>query len=154
MSFASILGPSNNEPSPKLSEAKQPAPRPATPPLKLVEEKKSLSDVTPKQPDIRLDIQSFMNGDLKPTPKTETVQAQRKFVPPPPPRTKATKEELEKISQALNAVDETTFSDVEDDGWAEQMQRYKQRSRKRAAVIYDGEMHKRKVGAQFCRTSM
>ena len=151
MSFASILGPSNNEPSPRLSEAKQPPPRPATPPSKLVEESKPLPDVTPKQTEIG-SIQLFVNGDLKPQPRKESVQVQRKRAPTPPPRTKGTKEELEKISQALNAVDEITFSDVEDPGWAEQMQHYKQRSRKRAAVIHDGESHKRKVGTQFCRT--
>ncbi|KAJ9611550.1 putative DNA helicase ino80 [Cladophialophora chaetospira] len=142
MSFASILGPSNNEPSPKFSEAKAPPPRPATPPLKPVVETESVPEKTPKA-EIG-SIRSFVNGDMKPLPKTGTVQVQRRHMPTPPPRTKATDGELEKISKALNTVDETTFSDVEDDGWAEQLQLYKQSSRKRAATVENGDLFKRK----------
>ncbi|ETI23502.1 hypothetical protein G647_05304 [Cladophialophora carrionii CBS 160.54] len=143
MSFASILGPSNNEPSPKPSESKQPAPRPATPPSKPAAESKPVAEKPTKLPEIG-SILSVVNGDPKPAPKTETVQVQRRYVPPPPPRTKATDEELEKISKALNLIDEIAFSDVEDAGWAEHMQLYKQRSKKRAAIVLDSELHKRK----------
>jgi hypothetical protein len=144
MSFASILGPSNNEPSPKQADAKQPPPRPATPPSKPAAETKPVVEKPAKLPEIS-SILSVVNGDPKPAPKLETVQVQRRYVPPPPPRTKATDEELEKISKALNLIDEIAFSDVEDAGWAEHMQLYKQRSRKRAAIVLDGELQKRKV---------
>lgn len=153
MSFASILGPSNNEPSPKISEAKQLPPRPATPPAKPFVETRPLPEkpFAPKLPEIG-SIQSFVNGDIKPQPKMETVQVPRKYVPPPPPRVKPTQEEVEKISSALNTIDVTNFSDVESPGWSEHMQRYKQRIKKRAADVNEGEVHKRKVSDRFYRT--
>ena len=94
--------------------------------------------------------QSSVNGDMKPLPKMETVQVQRKHEPPPQPRTKATDAEADRIIKAINLVNETDFSDVEDVGWAEQMERFRQRSKKRTADVYEGELHKRKVSDPSC----
>ena len=144
MSFASILGPSNNEPSPKLSEAKQTPTKVATPQSKPCTESKVVAEQPAKVSDLNLS-RSFGNGDVKPRSNMETVPVAKKYEPPPPPRMRATNEELEKISKALNAIDETSFSDVEDAGWDEHMQRYKQRSRRGAAAVHESELHKRKV---------
>ena len=148
MSFASILGPSNNEPSPKMSEAKQTPARPVTPPPKpvevdqpVVEKPVTIPETTPSR--------SIVNGEPKPQLKMETVPVQKKHVPPPPPRTKATNQELEKISKVLIGIDESNFSDVEDNGWTENMQQYQQRRRKRAASVLEGELQKRKVSTQI-----
>jgi hypothetical protein len=149
MSFASILGPSNNEASPKLSEAKQPPTKIATPPSLPVADSKPVPEKPVKLPELN-SSRAFGRSESKTQSKMDVVHVQRRYVPPPPPRTKATNEELEKISKALNDIDENHFSDVEDSGWAEHMDRYMQKSRKRAAVVYEGEVRKRKVRTQLC----
>jgi hypothetical protein len=147
MSFDSILGPSNNDPTPKAVEAKQPPARPMTPPPSkpVAESKPSVSEKVAK-PEIG-PIHSLVNGDTKPVPQMDPVPYQRNDVPPPPPRTKATEEELEKVTKALNAIDETRFSDVEDEGFARYKQAYQARGKKRAADVVESEVQKRKVSS-------
>ncbi|KIW76047.1 hypothetical protein Z517_10792 [Fonsecaea pedrosoi CBS 271.37] len=157
MSFASILGPSNNEPSPKMAEAKLPPARPATPPppppsapapvpislpvveSKIVPEKVPATKMLDLSPGLPLG-----NGHTKSQSKAEAVFPPKKHLAPPRPRKILTEGEADKILKALAVIDETVFSDAEDAAWSEYKERYKQRSRKRAADVYEGELHKRK----------
>jgi hypothetical protein len=150
MSFASILGPSNNEPSPKVAEVKQAPPPPvqlASPPAtKTVAQPK----LTPEKPAVSkssepVSSRSLENGDGRPTSKAGPGQAPKRNALPPQPRMKATVAEGDRIVAAINNIEVTEFSDVENDGWTEQMERYKNRSRKRAAEVHDSELQKRKV---------
>src|ERR1700761_8949025 len=109
MSFASILGPSNNESSPKLSEAKHAPSKILTPPSIPVVDSRPVAEKPVKLPEL-VSNRSFENGEPKLQPKMETAHVQRRYLPPPPPRTKATDEELEKISKALNAIEEDKLS--------------------------------------------
>ncbi len=152
MSFASILGPSNNEPAPKPVETR--LPRPPTPPPKPVTETENLledSSVikqqeadTPKQ---------LTNGDMPEQTKTDMVQIVTRYVAPAKPRKILTELEADKILKALNQMEEGPQSDVEGEGagFYEQKERYKQRSRKRAAEISETELRKRKVSEAHCR---
>ncbi|KIW97294.1 uncharacterized protein Z519_02686 [Cladophialophora bantiana CBS 173.52] len=151
MSFASILGPSNNEPSPKISEAKLPPQRPATPPPPPPLSKEPFVESKPapeKPPVTRMPEvganQTLGNGITKSQPKAEAVHASKKYVAPPRPRKILTEGEADKILKALAVIDDTSFSDAEDASWFEHKERYKQRTRKRAADVYEVELHKRK----------
>ena len=153
MSFASILGPSNNEPAPKPVETRPP--RPSTPPPKPVTETGNLledSSVieqqeadTPKQ---------LTNGDLQEQTKTDTMQVATRYVAPAKPRKTLTELEADKILKALNQMEEGPQSDVEGVGFYEQKEHYRQRSRKRAAEISETELRKRKVSEAHCRACL
>jgi chromatin-remodeling ATPase INO80 len=154
MSFASILGPSNNEPSPKIAEVKQVPPPPvqlASPPAKktMAQPKQTPEKPAVPKPSEPGSSQSFTNGDARSTSKAGHVQAPKKNAPPPQPRVKATVAEGDRIVTAINSIESTEFSDVENDGWTEEMERYKSRSRKRAVEIHDSELHKRKVSERL-----
>ncbi|OAP61220.1 hypothetical protein AYL99_03421 [Fonsecaea erecta] len=158
MSFASILGPSNNEPSPKITEAKLPPARPATPPPpvlpKHIIESKPVPERSPvpKVPEMSA-IQPFTNGHTKSQTKADAGHAPKKYLAPPRPRKILTEGEADKILKALAIIDETSFSDAEDASWSEHKERYRQRIRKRAADVYEGELHKRKRRRGFALDS-
>ena len=145
MSFASILGPPNNEPSPKFSETK--LPRPATPPPKAVVESKLLPEKhdAPRLPEIDSSCH-LVNGEAKSQRKAEVVHHRIKHSVPAKPRKVLTDMEADKILKALAIIDDATFSDVEEVGFYEHKERFKQRSRKRAADVCQSELRKRKVG--------
>lgn len=151
MSFASILGPSNNEPAPKPVESKPP--RLLTPPPKPVVESKKVLEKSPvsKQP-LFDSSRPLTNGDVKPQPKADTIQVARKFNAPAKPRKDLTEREADKILKALAAIEDGPLSDVEDLGFYEHKERYKQRSRKRAAEVEEAELRKRKVSDTVHRT--
>ncbi|KAI1612220.1 adenosinetriphosphatase [Exophiala viscosa] len=153
MSFASILGPSNNEPASKPVESKPPGP--ITPPPKPVGESKISPEesLVVKQPSFD-SSQPLTNGDVKPAAKADTVQVARKFDAPAKPRTMLTEREADKVLKALAGVDDSQLSDVEEVGFYEHKERYKQRSRKRAAEVGEAELRKRKRRREYTLDSL
>jgi hypothetical protein len=144
MSFASILGPSNNEPAPKPVETKPP--RLSTPPPKPVAETRNLledpSVIEQQEAD---SPKPLTNGDVQEQTDTDTVLVATRYAAPAKPRKTLTELEADKVLKALNHVEEDPQSDVEDVGFYEQKERYKQKGRKRAAEISETELRKRKV---------
>ena len=88
---------------------------------------------------------SFVNGDTKQPSKLDTKPAPRKYVVPSNPRKILTEGEADKILKALAIIEDAAESDVEGGGWLEHKERFKQRSRKRAADVLEVELRKRKV---------
>ncbi|KIW20504.1 hypothetical protein PV08_01079 [Exophiala spinifera] len=141
MSFASILGPSNNEPSPKPVETKPPRlstppPMPATPTIVTPEKVVKQQEVEPHK--------LLTNGEVKEKRKLDTLPVAKKHVAPSKPRTALTEIEADKILKAMNMIDEGPQSDADEEGFYELKERYKQRGKKRAAEIEEAELRKRK----------
>lgn len=153
MSFASILGPSNNEPSAKIADVRPP--RLPTPPPKPVVENNPLSErsMMAKVPAVGAP-RPLTNGEAKPERKWRSWDAARKMAVPSKPRKLLTEREAEKILKALTIIDEGPLSDAEDGDFLADKERFKQRSRKRAAEVAEDELRKRKVSevSKFCRT--
>ncbi|KAK5193031.1 putative DNA helicase ino80 [Exophiala xenobiotica] len=148
MSFASILGPSNNEPAPKPVETKPP--RPSTPPPKPVAETRILLEVPSVIEQQEADSpKPLTNGDVQEQTDTDTVLVATRYVAPAKPRKTLTELEADKVLKALNHVEEDPQSDVEDVGFYDQKERYKQKGRKRAAEISETELRKRKRRREY-----
>lgn len=149
MSFASILGPSNNEPSPKPSESK--LPRPSTPPPKPVMDTKKAVDKHESRRLASMDTNgTATNGYAEvPSKLAFNVPTQRDYVAPSKPRKMATDGEADRILKALALIDETTYHDT-DVGFHEFKELFKQRSRKRKADVEESESRKKKVHCHFC----
>ena len=149
MSFASILGPSNNEPSP---------PKPSEP---KIEKKTSISSTPlpapsqqenslPQQANADLGITNGVNGTNIPVFDLIEPKPLPKPAPPPKPRKVLSRSEVERVSKELIKIDETPFSDTERGGFEEERQMYRERTKKRARQVEDVEAQKRKVRFAFC----
>lgn len=139
MSFASILGPSNHEPSPKLAEP--PNSLPPSKPHTSVEGDQP-SKVELHAPDDGL---VGLNGAIKSDVRMHDAPAFVETLIPAKPRKTLTSRESEKVMRALADMDDASFSDVDTVGFYEQKERFKQRSRKRAADLAEVEADKHKV---------
>lgn len=142
MSFASILGPSNNEPSPP----KQPEPKLAktfSSPSKPAPAAPADQDAISLKPKVELinginGVKEFRTNDGIPKEPLKPVH-------PPKPRKVLSKSEAERITTAMLKLDDTVFSDPETGDFDQQHQRYRERSRKRARQLEDVEGRKRKA---------
>ena len=141
MSFASILGPSNNEPSPP----KQPEPesvRIPSIPSKLLPPQQETSISQPLSAEHT--IPNGINGIMAPVPTKDEPMSPLRPVPPPKPRKVLSKSEEERISKELVKIEETSFSDPETGDYEEQRQLYREKTKKRARQVEDVELQKRK----------
>ncbi|KIW42182.1 uncharacterized protein PV06_05754 [Exophiala oligosperma] len=143
MSFASILGPSNNEPPPKPVETipprpSTPPPRPATPTKHTPEKPLAIKQQEVETP------KTLTNGDVREKRKPEPLAVSKKRVAPSKPRKALTEIEADKILKAMNMIDEGPMSDADEVEFYELKERYKQRGKKRAAEISEAELRKRK----------
>lgn len=152
MSFASILGPSNNEVSPKPPPSS--LPRPSTPPPKPVMEtkkvvaKQELNSLPPVETN-----GAATNGYVEaPSKVAFNAPRPREFIAPSKPRKMATDAEADRILKALAQIDEATHDDV-DVGFYESKELFKQRGRKRKATIEEGESRKKKVCSHLASSS-
>ena len=141
MSFASILGPSNNEPSP---------PKPSEPKLmsKISTEPAPVQKQNPVESAVHQhDVFAATNGinGFKPPEISPTLQVSPlKPVQPPKPRKVLSKSEIERVSKELLTIEDTTFSDAETGDFEQQRQLYREKTKKRARQVEDVEGHKRK----------
>lgn len=144
MSFASILGPSNNEVSPKPPPSS--LPRPSTPPPKPVIESKKV--IAKQELDSLPPVETngaATNGYVEaPAKVVFNAPRRREFIAPSKPRKMATDAEADRILKALAQIDEATHDDV-DVGSYESRELFKQRGRKRKATIEEIESRKKKV---------
>lgn len=145
MSFASILGPSNNEPSPKISQAK--LPRPSTPPPKpVVGTRKSVEKHEPKRvPFMNTNGTASTNGFTEaPSKPAFSVPTPGEHIAPSKPRKMATDGEADRILKALALIDETTYHDT-DAGFYEFKELFQRRTQKRKAAVEESESRKKRV---------
>lgn len=145
MSFASILGPSNNEPPPKATESKPSRPRTPSPvPVEIA--KLPVKRTQTPEPAIVEPSRPYTNGESKPHHKIVSKKSKQNLnIVPSKPRKLATDAEADRILKAIAIIDDAHLSDVEDHGWYEMKENFKRRSRKRAADIEEDELSKRKV---------
>lgn len=147
MSFASILGPSNNEPPPKAQEIK---PAPTT-----ISTTTMPSAIPPPMPVI-----AFEKKPVAPAPLTGFKRSAARFGYPRVIdsnsltleelsqlewRSKLCEEEIDAVQRALTDIEETSFSDVDDVGFANSKKEWLVRSEKRARDHENIEAGKRKV---------
>lgn len=149
MSFASILGPSNNEPSPKPSPSS--LPRVLTPPPKpVMDTKKTIAKQELKNLPPAETNGAMTNGHVA-VPSRVVLHAplSKEHISPLKPRKMATDAEADKILKALAQIDEAVYPDT-DNGFYELKELFKQRSRKRKALIEETESRKKQVCCRFC----
>lgn len=151
MSFASILGPSNNDPSPpKAAEPQimQKSPTPTKAPAHIIESQGQL----PVQPPLQLQPHPMatMNGvnGLRTTPPVleppAPLAAPALPLPIPKPRRTPTARESAKITKAYDNINDS--SDVRGDATTEQRILYQKKSEKRKQKLaeVDGNQRKRR----------
>ena len=143
MSFASILGPSNNEPSPpKQSEPTDVTKAPITskpfPPQ--VQQETSM----PQQQGTGFGSTNGINGAGAILLNGIGPISPPKPMPPPKPRTALSKNETERVSKELAKIEDAVLSDPETGDFEEQRQLYRERTSKRARQVEDVERQKRK----------
>ena len=144
MSFASILGPSNSEPSPPTQSEPKLARKASTseqdPAAKSWNEER-----TPTLPPKSMDGINGINGIVKAPeslPEPKPVQEPRI---PAKPRKMLTAAETDKITKALAKIDDTPLSDVETGSFDHEHARHEQRTKKRARYLAETDGNQRKV---------
>jgi chromatin-remodeling ATPase INO80 len=142
MSFASILGPSNNEPSPPKQAEPKLARRTSTPskPIPQAPADRDTAHAIPKT-EMANGVNGIKQSRIHDMPPREPPRPMH----PPKPRKMLSKSEIGRITAAMLTLDDAALSDVDTGDFAIQRQQYRERGRKRARQVEDIEGRKRKV---------
>jgi chromatin-remodeling ATPase INO80 len=145
MSFASILGPSNNESSPTKQEPEL-VRKLSTPSKTLPLQEHQDQEMEQPQSDGFVTMNG-VNG-VKPSILNDDGTASvlvAKPELPPKPRKVLSKSESDRVFREMATIEDTAFSDTEAGDFEQQHQLYREKTKKRARQVGDLQEHKRKV---------